>query len=206
MTVGGTMEEGESDTRATQSDVILPRCYFDVEIGGINAGRIVFELFSNVAPRTAENFRALCTGECGIGKTTEKPLHYKGSVFHRVIKDFMIQGGDFSKQNGTGGESIYGGTFDDENLEMKHDEPYLLSMANRGKDTNGSQFFILTQNAPHLDGVHVVFGRVIYGQAIVKQIEGLPVDRKSRPLQDVRISDSGELVLVKKKKKGIHVP
>ena len=90
----------------------LPRCYFDIEIGGLPVGRVVFELFSNVTPKTAENFRALCTGEKGIGKTTEKPLHYKGSVFHRVIKDFMIQGGDFSKGNGTGGESIYGGVFE----------------------------------------------------------------------------------------------
>ncbi|CAL8137852.1 unnamed protein product [Orchesella dallaii] len=204
MTVGGTMEEAGDTTvaaGAVTGGEVLPRCYFDVEIGGISAGRVVFELFSNVAPRSAENFRGLCTGEYGIGKTTEKPLHFKGTVFHRVIKEFMIQGGDFSKQNGTGGESVYGGTFEDESFEMKHDAPYLLSMANRGKDTNGSQFFILTQAAPHLDGIHVVFGRVIYGQAIVKQIEGLPVDRKSRPMQDVRIADCGELVLVKKKKK-----
>ncbi|ODM96514.1 Peptidyl-prolyl cis-trans isomerase G [Orchesella cincta] len=203
MTVGGTMEEAGDTTAAgaVSSGEVLPRCYFDVEIGGVSAGRVVFELFSNVAPRSAENFRGLCTGEYGIGKTTEKPLHFKGTVFHRVIKEFMIQGGDFSKQNGTGGESVYGGTFEDESFEMKHDAPYLLSMANRGKDTNGSQFFILTQAAPHLDGIHVVFGRVIFGQAIVKQIEGLPVDRKSRPLQDVRVADCGELVLVKKKKK-----
>ncbi|CAG7821054.1 unnamed protein product, partial [Allacma fusca] len=190
MTVGEDGKETE----------VLPRCFFDVEIGGLPAGRIVFELFSNVTPKTAENFRALCTGEKGIGKTTEKPLHYKGCVFHRVIKDFMIQGGDFSKGNGSGGESIYGGVFEDENLEVQHDEPFLLSMANRGPATNGSQFFILTQAAPHLNGVHVVFGRVVQGQAIVKQIEALPVDRKSRPLQDVRVTNSGELVLVKKKK------
>nr|CAI5835173.1 unnamed protein product [Callosobruchus analis] len=105
------------------------RCFFDVSIGGLPSGRIVFELFSDVAPKTAENFRALCTGE-------------KDSIFHRVVKDFMIQGGDFSNSNGTGGESIYGGTFEDENFDLKHDKPFLLSMANRGKNTNGSQFFM----------------------------------------------------------------
>ncbi|RZF38931.1 hypothetical protein LSTR_LSTR014825 [Laodelphax striatellus] len=121
---------------------VRPRCFFDIEVGGLPIGRVVFELYSESCPLTVENFRALCTGEKGIGKTTGKPLHYKGIIFHRVVKDFMIQGGDFSVGNGTGGESIYGGTFDDENLDMKHDKPYLLSMANRGKNTNGSQFFM----------------------------------------------------------------
>lgn len=119
-----------------------PRCFFDIEVGGLPMGRIIFELFSDLCPITCENFRALCTGEKGIGKTTGKPLHYKGIIFHRVVRDFMIQGGDFSVGNGTGGESIYGGTFADENFELKHDKPFLLSMANRGKDTNGSQFFV----------------------------------------------------------------
>jgi len=171
-----------------------PRCFFDVEIGAIPAGRIVFELFNDVAPTTAENFRALCTGEKGIGKNTGKPLHYKGIIFHRVVQDFMIQSGDFSSGNGTGGESIYGGTFDDEAFTKVHDQPFLLSMANRGKNTNGSQFFITTQATPHLDGIHVVFGHVISGQAVVKQIEGLPVDRRSRPLQDAKVVNCGELV------------
>jgi len=119
-----------------------PRCFFDVDIGGVNAGRIVFELFQDIAPATCDNFRSLCTGEKGIGKVTGKPLHYKGIIFHRVVKGFMIQSGDFSSGNGTGGESIYGGTFEDEEFVKKHDQPYLLSMANRGKNTNGSQFFM----------------------------------------------------------------
>lgn len=119
-----------------------PRCFFDIEVGDINIGRIIFELYSDMCPKTAENFRALCTGEKGIGKTTGKPLHYKGIVFHRVVKDYLIQAGDFTMGNGTGGESIYGGTFDDENLKIKHDQPMLLSMANNGKNSNGSQFFM----------------------------------------------------------------
>uniref|UniRef100_A0A146L0K8 Peptidyl-prolyl cis-trans isomerase n=1 Tax=Lygus hesperus TaxID=30085 RepID=A0A146L0K8_LYGHE len=120
-----------------------PRVFFDVEVGGLPIGRVVFQLYSDKVPITSENFRALCTGEKGIGKTSGKPLHYKGIIFHRVVKDFMVQGGDFTVGNGTGGESIYGGTFDDEALDGKHERPFLLSMANRGKDTNGSQFFIV---------------------------------------------------------------
>jgi peptidyl-prolyl isomerase G (cyclophilin G) len=108
------------------------RCFFDVTLGGVKVGRVIFQLFDERAPRTCRNFRALCTGEGGIGQTTEKPLHYKGTVFHRVIKGFMLQGGDFVNGNGTGGESIYGGTFDDEDLTgMKHEKPFLLSMANK---------------------------------------------------------------------------
>lgn len=175
-------------------DVSRVRCFFDVSIGGLPAGRIVFELQPELAPKTCENFRALCTGEKGIGQKTGKPLHYKGIVFHRVVKDFMIQSGDFSNSNGTGGESIYGGTFDDEEFTLKHDKPFLLSMANRGKNTNGSQFFITTQPAPHLDNVHVVFGTVVSGHDLVRQIEQLPVDRNSRPLQDAVVANCGELV------------
>ncbi|CAK1578972.1 unnamed protein product [Parnassius mnemosyne] len=177
------------------------RVFMDISIGGLPSGRIVFELFTDVAPKTAENFRALCTGEKGEGKVTGKPLTYKGMVFHRVVKDFMIQGGDFTNANGTGGESIYGGTFEDETFELKHDKPYLLSMANRGKDTNGSQFFITTQPAPHLDNVHVVFGHVVGGAALVRQLEALPVDRNSRPLQDVLVTACGQLVRLKSGKK-----
>lgn len=121
---------------------VRPRVFFDIEVGGINLGRVIFQLYTDKCPITCENFRALCTGEKGIGKNSGKPLHYKGIIFHRVVKDFMIQGGDFTVGNGTGGESIYGGTFDDENLDGKHERPFLLSMANRGKNTNGSQFFI----------------------------------------------------------------
>uniref|UniRef100_A0A1Y1KQK6 Peptidyl-prolyl cis-trans isomerase n=2 Tax=Photinus pyralis TaxID=7054 RepID=A0A1Y1KQK6_PHOPY len=124
------------------SKIERSRCFFDVSIGGLQSGRIIFELYSDVVPRTCENFRSLCTGEKGIGETTNKPLHYTDVIFHRVVKDFIIQGGDFSNGNGTGGESIYGSTFDDENFEFKHEQPFLLSMANRGKNTNGSQFFM----------------------------------------------------------------
>ncbi|KAK9871244.1 hypothetical protein WA026_011519 [Henosepilachna vigintioctopunctata] len=170
------------------------RCFFDISISGLPSGRILFELFNDVTPKTCENFRSLCTGERGVGATTDKPLNYKGVLFHRVVKDFMIQGGDISSGNGTGGESIYGGTFEDENFDLKHDRGYLLSMSNRGKDTNGSQFFITTQPAPHLDNVHVVFGHVIGGVDVVRQIESLPVDANSRPLQDVRIVKCGEVV------------
>ncbi|KAL6427753.1 hypothetical protein ACFW04_008887 [Cataglyphis niger] len=169
---------------------INTRVFFDIEVGGLPMGRIVFELFMDICPITCENFRALCTGEKGLGKTTGKSLHYKGIVFHRVVKDFMIQGGDFSIGNGTGGESIYGGTFADENFIIKHNKPFLLSMANRGRDTNGSQFFI----------VHVVFGEVVSGQEIITHIEGLPVDRMSRPLQDAKVVNCGELVLKIKSK------
>ncbi|XP_053680357.1 peptidyl-prolyl cis-trans isomerase G-like [Anopheles nili] len=177
------------------------RCFFDVTLGGLPAGRIVFELLPAIAPKTCENFRSLCTGEKGIGQKTGKPLHYKGIIFHRVVKDFMIQSGDFSNGNGTGGESIYGGTFEDEAFTLKHDRAFLLSMANRGKNTNGSQFFITTQPAPHLDNVHVVFGHVVSGQDLVRQLEQLPVDRNSRPLQDAMVSNCGELVRHVKEKK-----
>nr|XP_049692810.1 peptidyl-prolyl cis-trans isomerase G isoform X4 [Helicoverpa armigera] len=177
------------------------RVFMDISIGGLPSGRLVFELFNDIAPKTAENFRALCAGDLGIGKNTGKPLTYKGMLFHRVVKDFMIQGGDFTNANGTGGESIYGGTFEDETFELQHDRPYLLSMANRGKDTNGSQFFITTQPAPHLDNVHVVFGHVIGGATLVRQLEALPVDRNARPLQDVCVTNCGQLVRLSAKKR-----
>ncbi|XP_064595296.1 peptidyl-prolyl cis-trans isomerase G-like isoform X2 [Liolophura sinensis] len=177
-----------------------PRCFFDVEIGGQPVGRIIFELFSDITPKTCENFRALCTGEKGVGEKSGKPLHYKDAPLHRVVKDFMVQGGDFTKGDGSGGESIYGGSFPDENFIVKHDKDFLLSMANRGKDTNGSQFFITTKPAPHLDGVHVVFGHVINGQEVVKLVENQPTDNKSRPVKDVVIGNCGELVLQIKRK------
>ena len=140
-----------------------PRVFFDVEIGGKNAGRIIMELFKNVVPRTAENFRQLCTNESKKFSSNGKPLHYKGSIFHRVIPGFMMQGGDFTAFNGTGGESIYGRTFPDENFTIKHTTRGLLSMANAGKNTNGSQFFITFAPSPHLNGKHTVFGRVEKG-------------------------------------------
>uniref|UniRef100_A0A8C4R2A8 peptidylprolyl isomerase n=1 Tax=Eptatretus burgeri TaxID=7764 RepID=A0A8C4R2A8_EPTBU len=141
-----------------------------------------------------------CPGERGVGKTTQKPLHYKGTPFHRIVKDFMIQGGDFSEGNGKGGESIYGDFFEDESFDLKHNKEYLVSMANRGKDTNGSQFFITTRPSPHLDGVHVVFGQVISGQQTVREIESQKTDPGSKPYADVRIVSCGELVLKSKDK------
>jgi peptidyl-prolyl isomerase D len=142
-----------------------PLTYFDIIIAGKPAGRIIFSLYNDLVPKTAENFRALCTGEKGEGKSGKK-LSYQGSGFHRVIKQFMCQGGDFTAGNGTGGESIYGEKFEDEAFPVKHTKPFLLSMANAGPNTNGSQFFITTQPTAHLDGKHVVFGEVIRGKSV----------------------------------------
>lgn len=168
-----------------------PLVFFDVSIDGSRPEKIVMELFSDVVPKTAENFRALCTGEKGIGATTEKHLHFKGSIFHRVIKGFMAQGGDFSRRDGSGGESIYGGKFGDENFKLIHDKPGLLSMANAGRNTNGSQFFITFKPTPHLDGKHVVFGKVVKGMDTVKRIEQVGSEGGT-PMCPVKIVDCGE--------------
>ncbi|GJN29286.1 hypothetical protein PR202_gb17500 [Eleusine coracana subsp. coracana] len=178
---------------AAAAEVKNPRCFMDISIGGELEGRIVVELYASVVPRTAENFRALCSGEKGVGAASGKPLHFKGSCFHRVIKGFMIQGGDFTAGNGTGGESIYGSKFEDENFILKHERKGMLSMANSGPDTNGSQFFITTTRTPHLDGKHVVFGRVMKGMGVVRSIEHVPVGEADCPTTDVVIVDCGEL-------------
>jgi len=170
---------------------ITSKVFFDVTIDGKDAGRIVMGLYGKTVPKTAENFRALCTGEKGMGKSG-KALHYKGSKFHRVIPQFMIQGGDFTHGTGVGGESIYGSKFDDENFKLKHTGPYVLSMANSGPNTNGSQFFITTVKTSWLDGRHVVFGIVVEGEDVVKKIEAMG-SQSGTPSGVLEIADSGEL-------------
>ncbi len=177
---------------------VTHRVFFDIEINGKEAGRITMGLFGADVPRTAENFRCLCTGEKGKGESGFD-LSYKGSKFHRVIPKFMLQGGDFTAGNGTGGESIYGNKFPDENFKYKHDQPGLLSMANSGPNTNGSQFFLTTVKTSWLDGKHVVFGRVIEGMETVKRIESLGTSNGSTMLP-IKIADCGELKEKKEKK------
>ncbi|KAI0766303.1 cyclophilin [Irpex lacteus] len=160
----------------------MSNVFFDITINGNPAGRIVFKLFDDVVPKTAKNFRELATGQHGFG--------FQGSSFHRIIPNFMLQGGDFTRGNGTGGKSIYGEKFEDENFKLKHTKPGILSMANAGKNTNGSQFFITTVVTSWLDGAHVVFGEVVEGFPLVKEIEGLGT-ASGKPKATITIAKSG---------------
>lgn len=157
--------------------------FMDIGINNKHIGRIIILLFSDVVPKTCDNFRVLC-------QNTNK-LSYRGSPFHRIINDFMIQGGDFTRENGTGGMSIYGNKFADENFDIPHSEPYLLSMANSGPNTNGSQFFITTNETPHLDGKHVVFGRVVEGTDLIDKLNEVETEPSDKPIDDIRILNCG---------------
>ncbi|POV98492.1 hypothetical protein PSTT_14398 [Puccinia striiformis] len=169
-----------------------PIVFMDINIGETPAGRIKFELFTDIVPKTAENFRQLCTGE---HRPNRQPVGYKHSIFHRVIKDFMVQGGDFLNSDGTGSTSIYGQKFEDENFKLKHESAGLLSMANSGPNTNGCQFFITSAACDFLDGKHVVFGKVLDsdGLLVMRKIENVPTGPNNRPKLTVKVTESGEM-------------
>ena len=181
----------ETEKKVEYSDPSNPIVFMDIKVGDNEPKRVEFELFKTIVPKTAENFRALCTGEKGTGKSG-KPLHFKGNAFHRLIKDFMLQGGDFTNGDGTGGESIYGEKFEDENFQCKHLERGYLSMANAGKNTNGSQFFITFKKTEWLDNGHVVFGRVTKGLEHLSEFEEVSVDG-DKPTISIAIVDCGEV-------------
>ncbi|PNH06306.1 Peptidyl-prolyl cis-trans isomerase [Tetrabaena socialis] len=192
--LGGALDGGsEAALKGPSAAMENPRVWFDIQIGSETAGRVVMELYADIVPRTVENFRALCTGEKGVGKSGKR-LHFKGCVFHRIIPEFMCQGGDFTAGDGTGGESIYGQRFDDERpgLALKHDKPGILSMANAGPNTNGSQFFVCTVPCPWLNNKHVVFGRVVEGMTTVKRMEVVG-QRSGKPSRKVIIADCGQV-------------
>jgi cyclophilin family peptidyl-prolyl cis-trans isomerase len=181
----GTTILATGEIAMANEETKLPHVFMDITADGKPLGRIEIELRSDVVPKTAENFRALCTGEKGFG--------YKGCGFHRVIPDFMCQGGDFTRGDGTGGKSIYGAKFADENFKLKHTGPGILSMANSGPNTNGSQFFICTVETPHLNGRHVVFGKVVKGMDVVKKIESHGSSPHGTPDAKIVIADCGEV-------------
>ncbi|KAG1739892.1 cyclophilin-like domain-containing protein [Suillus paluster] len=172
------------------SSTTRPVVFMDINIGETPAGRIKMELFSDIVPKTAENFRQLCTGEC---RRDARPQGYKNATFHRVVPNFMCQGGDFLNGDGTGSFSIYGKNFPDENFQEKHTGPGLLSMANSGPNTNGCQFFITTDKCDFLDGKHVVFGKVIDGMLTLRKIENVPTGQNNRPKLVVKIVECGEM-------------
>jgi len=188
------VEETDTDVRLSGDGPVPPQAeitskvFFDVAISGRDAGRIVMGLYGDVVPKTAENFEKLCEGTTYAGQR----LAYEGSSFHRVIPGFMIQGGDFTRGDGTGGMSIYGSRFPDESFELTHTGPGILSMANAGRNTNGSQFFICTTRTPHLDGRHVVFGTVLEGYDVVKEIESYG-SRSGKPSGKIMIKKAGVL-------------
>ena len=180
------MTAANDNEEASEAPVITHKVYFDIQHGEKQIGRITVGLYGLVVPQTVENFYELTI-------SNEASMGYTNSIFHRVIPGFMIQGGDFTNGDGTGGKSIFGSMFKDENFQVSHSRAGLLSMANRGKDTNGSQFFITLAATPWLDGKHVVFGEVLEGMDVVEYIGGVKVNYRDRPVEDVRIVDCGEL-------------